>query len=86
MKSSPRIWAAYHATVIAPRRRLGTQVLRRGQENGELRTDVDVDLLNDILAGPMMVRSLLRPDARLEEGLAEQIVDTVLEGLRPVRS
>jgi hypothetical protein len=34
----------------------------------------------------MMVRSLLRPDARLEEGLAEQIVDTVLEGLRPVRS
>lgn len=86
MKSSPRIWAAYHATVIAPRRRLGLEVLRRGQRNGELRGDVDVDLMNDILVGPMLVRSVLRPDAELEEGLAEQIVDTVLRGLRPVSS
>lgn len=86
MKSSPKIWAAYHATVVVPRRRLGLEVLRRGQENGELRPDVDVDLMNDILVGPMLVRSLLRPDARLGEGLAEQIVDTVLEGLRPVSS
>ncbi|MFC3576526.1 TetR/AcrR family transcriptional regulator [Streptomyces yaanensis] len=85
MKSSPKIWAAYHATVIAPRRRLGIEVLRRGQKNGELRQDVDVDLMNDILVGPMLVRSVLRPDARLdEEGLAERIVDTVLAGLRPV--
>ncbi|MGI5140505.1 MULTISPECIES: TetR/AcrR family transcriptional regulator [unclassified Streptomyces] len=86
MKSSPKIWAAYHATVVAPRRRLGLEVLRRGQENGELRKDVDVDLMNDLLVGPMLVRSLLRPDARLEKGLAEEIVDTVLEGLRPVSS
>lgn len=86
MKSSPKIWAAYHATAIAPRRLLGTQVLRRGQENGELRADVDVDLLNDILVGPMLVRSLLHPEAPLKEGLSEQIVDTVLEGLQPVRS
>ncbi|MEU6095342.1 TetR/AcrR family transcriptional regulator [Streptomyces sp. NPDC047079] len=86
MKSSPRIWAAYHATVVAPRRRLGLEVLRRGQENGELRGDVDIDLMNDILVGPMLVRSVLRPRAELEEGLAERIVDTVLEGLRPVSS
>jgi AcrR family transcriptional regulator len=86
MKSSPKIWAAYHSTVVAPRRRLGLEVLRRGQENGELRKDVDVDLMNDLLVGPMLVRSLLRPDARLEKGLAEEIVDTVLEGLRPVSS
>ncbi|MCW7943710.1 TetR family transcriptional regulator [Streptomyces hygroscopicus] len=86
MKSSPKIWAAYHATVVAPRRRLGIEVLRRGQEKGELRQDVDLDLMNDILVGPMLVRTLLRHDARLDEGLAEQIVDTVLEGLRPVSS
>ncbi|MEW2492002.1 TetR/AcrR family transcriptional regulator [Streptomyces nodosus] len=86
MKSSPKIWAAYHATVVAPRRRIGREVLRRGLENGELRRDVDIDLLHDMLVGPMLVRSLLRPDAPLEEGLAEQMVDTVLEGLRPVSS
>lgn len=85
MKSSPKIWAAYHATVVAPRRRIGLDVLRRGQRNGELRTDVDLDLMHDILVGPMLVRSLLRPEARLEDGLSEQIVDTILEGLQPVR-
>ncbi|CAM5386255.1 TetR/AcrR family transcriptional regulator [Streptomyces aurantiogriseus] len=86
MKTSPRIWAAYHNTVIAPRRRLGLDVLRRGQENGELRADVDLELVNDLFTGPMLVRSLLRPDADLTEGLAEQIVDTLLAGLRPVSS
>ncbi|MET8224358.1 TetR/AcrR family transcriptional regulator [Streptomyces sp. NPDC004082] len=83
MKSSPRVWAAYHAMVIEPRRRLAFEVLRRGQLSGELRDDVDVELLNDIVVGPMLVRALMRPEAELPDGLAEQIVDTVLAGLRP---
>ncbi|MEU0603290.1 TetR/AcrR family transcriptional regulator [Streptomyces sp. NPDC006393] len=86
MKSSPKIWCAYHATVVEPRRRLQREILRRGQADGELRADIDVDLLNDIFVGPMLVRSMMRPDADLPEGLSEQIVDTVLEGLRPVSS
>lgn len=83
MKSSPKIWAAYHDTVVLPRRRLGLEVLRRGRENGELRADVDLELLNDIVVGPLLVRTLLRPDAGLPDGLAEQVVDTLLQGLRP---
>jgi AcrR family transcriptional regulator len=83
MKSSPKIWAAYQATVVGRRRRLQTEVLRRGQRNGELRGDMDLDLLNDILLGPMLVRSVMRPDADLPDGLSEQIVDAILEGLRP---
>ncbi|MER8222745.1 TetR/AcrR family transcriptional regulator [Streptomyces sp. NPDC094143] len=86
MKSSPKIWAAYHAIVVEPRRRLGLDILRRGQENGELRTDVDLELLSDLFVGPLLVRSVLHPDADLPEGLAEQVVDTLLEGLRPASS
>ncbi|MFF6801748.1 TetR/AcrR family transcriptional regulator C-terminal ligand-binding domain-containing protein [Streptomyces sp. NPDC012616] len=84
MKSSPQIWTAYHNTVIAPRRRLGVEVLRRGQENGELRADLDLELINDIFVGPMLVRAVLRPDADLPEDLPERIVDSLLAGLRPV--
>ncbi|MEZ3182131.1 TetR/AcrR family transcriptional regulator [Streptomyces pimonensis] len=84
MKSSPNLWAAYHDTVILPRRRLGLEVLRRGRENGELRADVDLEVLNDIVVGPILVRTVLRPDADLPDGLAEQVVDTLLQGLRPV--
>ncbi|MFF6954397.1 TetR/AcrR family transcriptional regulator [Streptomyces iakyrus] len=86
MKSSPKLWAAYHATVVAPRRRLGLEVLRRGQENGELRTDLDLELLNDIFVGPILLRAVLYTDADLPDDLADQVVDTLLEGLRPVSS
>ncbi|MET9912890.1 TetR/AcrR family transcriptional regulator [Streptomyces sp. NPDC006476] len=86
MKSSPKIWAAYHATVVRPRRELQIAILRRGQADGELRTDLDVELLNDMFVGPMLFRTLMRPDADLPDGLSEEIVDTLLEGLRPVSS
>ncbi|MEW2612441.1 TetR/AcrR family transcriptional regulator [Streptomyces sp. NPDC047880] len=86
MKSSPKLWEAYHATVVAPRRRLGLEILRRGRQNGELRTDLDLELLNDLFVGPMLVRAVLRTDADLPDDLAEQVVDTLLEGLRPTGS
>ncbi|MET7284832.1 TetR/AcrR family transcriptional regulator [Streptomyces sp. NPDC005573] len=86
MKSSPKLWAAYECTVIEPRRELGYEVLRRGQRGGELRDDVDLELINDIVVGPMIVRAFMRPEAELPEGLSGRIVDTVLEGLRPVSS
>ncbi|CAM5401654.1 TetR/AcrR family transcriptional regulator OS=Streptomyces alboniger OX=132473 GN=CP975_09950 PE=4 SV=1 [Streptomyces alboniger] len=86
MRSSPKIWAAYHSGVITPRRDLGLEILRRGRLNGELRTDVDPELVIDLFVGPLLTRSFVRHDPDLPEGLAEQIVDTVLHGLRPVSS
>ncbi|MET9844253.1 TetR/AcrR family transcriptional regulator [Streptomyces ossamyceticus] len=86
MKSSPKIWDAYHANVVTPRRRILAEVLLRGQGNGELRTDVDIDVIGDLVFGPMLVRTIMRPDSPLPEDLAEVMVDTVLEGLRPPAS
>ncbi|WP_327714743.1 TetR/AcrR family transcriptional regulator [Streptomyces sp. NBC_00490] len=84
MRSSPRIWAAYHATVITPRRDLGLEILRRGRLNGELHADVDLELAIDMFVGPLLIRSFARNDPDLPDGLAEQIVDNALHGLRPV--
>ncbi|MFB9462552.1 TetR-like C-terminal domain-containing protein [Streptomyces cinereospinus] len=92
MKSGPHLWAACHSAVVAPRRRLGVEVLRRGQRDGELRADTgfelvhDVELVHDIVFGPLLVRSLPHPEAELPEGLAQQLVDTLPTGLRPVSS
>ncbi|MEU0412595.1 TetR/AcrR family transcriptional regulator [Streptomyces griseorubiginosus] len=86
MKSSPKVWGAYHAIVVAPRRRKQLDILRRGQANGELRADIDIELLNDLFVGPMLFRTIMLPGSALPEGLSEQIVDSVLEGLRPVSS
>jgi AcrR family transcriptional regulator len=86
MKSSPKLWNAYHEDVVEPRRRLTAEVLRRGQENGEIRSDVDLELISDLFAGPMLVRTVHRPEADLPDDLAEVIVDTLLDGLRPADS
>lgn len=83
MRSSPKIWAAYHSGVITPRRNLGLEILRRGRLNGELRADVDPHLAIDMFVGPLLIRSFVHPGPDLPDGLAEQIVDTVLHGLRP---
>ncbi|MFF1711813.1 TetR/AcrR family transcriptional regulator [Streptomyces sp. NPDC058268] len=83
MKSLPKLWEAYHATVIEPQRRVMREVLRRGMENGELRDDIDIVLANDLFVGPMLVRTVLRSDDPLDEDLPERIVDSVLAGLRP---
>ncbi|MER7640847.1 MULTISPECIES: TetR/AcrR family transcriptional regulator [unclassified Streptomyces] len=86
MKSTPKLWDAYHTTVVEPRRRRQVEVLRRGQETGELRTDIDAELMNDMIVGPMLLRTVMRFDADLPEGLSELLVDTVLVALRPVDS
>ncbi|MGW6396307.1 TetR-like C-terminal domain-containing protein [Streptomyces sp. NPDC055103] len=79
----PKLWNTYHRTVIEPRRLLGLDAVRRGMERGEIRDDLDVELVNDLFTGPLLLRTVIRPGSTLEPGLAERIVDTVLEGLRP---
>ncbi|MEU1016636.1 TetR/AcrR family transcriptional regulator [Streptomyces sp. NPDC005900] len=83
MKALPKLWDAYHRTVVDPRRRATCDVLRRGVADGELRADVDIEMANDLLVGPMLLRTVMRPEATLDDDLAERIVDTALEGLRP---
>ncbi|MEV8626512.1 TetR/AcrR family transcriptional regulator [Streptomyces sp. NPDC051079] len=85
MQSYPKLWDAYHQTVIDPRRRLGLDVVRRGMELGEIRDDLDVELVNDLFTGPLLLRTVIRPGATLEPDLAERVVDAVLEGVRPRR-
>ncbi|MFF7213604.1 TetR/AcrR family transcriptional regulator [Streptomyces sp. NPDC008238] len=84
-QTEPELWAAYHDTVIVARRAQVRDVLQRGVRTGELRDDVDPELLGDLFIGPMLSRSMLRPDATLPEGLSELIVDSVLQGVRATR-
>lgn len=79
----PELWRRYHDTVIQARREVLHGVLRRGVASGELRADIDIELLGELFVGPMLSRAMLREWKELPEGLAEQIVDGVLEGARP---
>ncbi|MFK8846291.1 TetR/AcrR family transcriptional regulator [Streptomyces sp. Ac-502] len=83
VKAQPALWREYHETVVQARREVLLSVLRRGRERGEVRTDRDIDLLADLFVGPVLSRAVLHEWADLPEGLAEEIVDTVLDGVRP---
>ncbi|WP_338676306.1 TetR/AcrR family transcriptional regulator [Streptomyces sp. SCSIO 30461] len=85
MKSHPKLWTAYVATVIDPRRATVLGIIRRGIAGGEIRADVDIDLIIDLIVGPMLVRAVMRPDAPLPGDLAERMVAAVLDGLSPSR-
>ncbi|MCX4726957.1 TetR/AcrR family transcriptional regulator [Streptomyces sp. NPDC090052] len=83
MQSYPELWRAYHDTVVEARRRMGAEIVRRGIEEGEIRSDLAPDLINDLFVGPMLLRTVLRPEAELDDDLAARVVDALLEGLAP---
>ena len=56
-------------------------VLERAIARGELRPDLDVDLIHEMLFGPVYYRLLLS-GGELDAGLAERIVDIVLPAIR----
>jgi AcrR family transcriptional regulator len=62
------------------RRRLAlAEVLRRGVERGDLRTDVDLELVLDVLGGPLFYR-LLITGGPVDEQLAEGVTELILRG------
>ncbi|WP_431773340.1 TetR/AcrR family transcriptional regulator [Streptomyces cucumeris] len=83
MHANRELWRAYEENVIAARRASLYEVLRQGVERGEIRGDVDLELLGELFTGPMLTRAILHEWRELPEGLAESIVDTVLEGVSP---
>ncbi|MFJ8672834.1 TetR/AcrR family transcriptional regulator [Streptomyces sp. NPDC093589] len=83
VQAQPELWAEYHETVIRARHEALLEVLRRGMANGEIRADHDIETIADLFVGPMLARAVLHEWKELPDGLAEDIVDMVLEGVRP---
>ncbi|MEU8545783.1 TetR/AcrR family transcriptional regulator [Streptomyces roseoverticillatus] len=83
IKAHPGLWREYHEKVVRVRREAVHAVLRRGAATGELRSDLDVELMGDLIVSPMLSRAMFHDRAELPEDLPGKIVDAVLEGIRP---
>ncbi|MEZ0093778.1 AcrR family transcriptional regulator [Streptacidiphilus sp. EB129] len=82
LRALPELYRHYHSQIIEPRRLRLRQLLERGVQRGEIRGDVDLDLLGELIVGPMLSRTLLQPEPRLDDPtLSATIVDTVLQGI-----
>jgi AcrR family transcriptional regulator len=76
--------AAFRERFLWPRRREAYATLRRGIARGELRKDVDMDLLLDSLYGPIYMRFLIKHD-KLTPDFVDQLCELVLRGARPYK-
>ena len=75
---------AFRERFLWPRRREAYATLRRGIQRGELRKDLDPDLLLDSLYGPIYMRFLIQHD-RLTPEFVDRLCAHVLAGVRPRR-
>lgn len=67
---------------VVPCRTAGLhRILERATERGEVRADLDIDLVHELLFGPVYYRLLLS-GGPLDKGLAARIVDAVLPAIR----
>jgi AcrR family transcriptional regulator len=82
MSRYPALNERFRRTVIKPRRDLTRDTLRRAVERGELRDDLDVDVMIDIVVAPPLSWMLNHPDDAPPRWLLEQLIDGVLGGLR----
>lgn len=83
--SNPEFMTIYWENTILPRRRAVETILTRGQNRGELRQDLDLDLVLDMLPGTAVYRILVSRHG-LEPGTSqsvnpEDLVNTIWAGI-----
>jgi AcrR family transcriptional regulator len=81
-QSDPALADALHRLYSGPRRALAVEAMRRAQARGQLRRDVDLEVVHDQLWGACYHR-LLVTGQRLDEAYAAALVANLMNGVRP---
>lgn len=80
----PELHALFRAALIEPRRAAIRDVLERGIARGELAAGADVELLIDLIAGPIVYRMLIDAgELASVAGRLDALLDVVLRGAAP---
>jgi AcrR family transcriptional regulator len=80
-QSDPQILQELYEQHIAVRRANTVADIDRAKRSGELRSDVDAELLVDQIFGPIYYRMLLRI-APLDQAFGDRLLDQVFSGVR----
>ena len=73
----------YADRVVRPRRQALLERLRQAQQRGELRADVNLDLVADLLGGPLLLRLLPLGLPPLSKTHADELLETIWRGIAP---
>lgn len=84
LATDPALREAFRTRVVALRRAHLDELLQGAIARGEVRRDIDVELIHELLFGPVYYRLLVSGNPLAPE-LAEQIVDAVMPSIRRTR-
>jgi AcrR family transcriptional regulator len=82
VQTDPEFAAEYQQRVVEPRRDQARAIVRRAAERGEIPPRTQVEVVLDLLYGPLYHR-LLHGHARLSDKFVADVIDVVLNGIRP---
>ena len=81
-QSEPEILEAFRTHWVDPRRVEARHLLRQAIKNGDIRADLDPDMMLDLFYGPLYLRLMLK-HAPLDEDFVNRIFETVSPALLP---
>jgi AcrR family transcriptional regulator len=84
-QSDPSFLALFRDRFIFARRDTARVMWRRGVERGEIRDDIDAEIVLDLIYGPMVLR-LLTGHGSVADSESEAVVRAVFHGLKRKRS
>jgi AcrR family transcriptional regulator len=81
LATDPELGRLFRDRIVGLRVAEVRRLIERGAARGELREGVDVELVHELLFGPVYYRLLLS-GGRLDDRLAERVVDAVMPAIR----
>jgi hypothetical protein len=81
-QSEPEILQAFRSHWVEPRRIEARKLLRQAMKNGEIRSDLEPDMIIDLLYGPLYLRLLLK-HAVLNDSYVNAVFRVVSPVLKP---
>jgi len=82
LEDDPRLRAIFRDTAVLPWRASLAEAIERGKARGDFPSSLDVQFVIDLLVGMVFQRVLVVPEP-MTDGLAERLVDLVMNGNLP---
>jgi AcrR family transcriptional regulator len=81
--NDPELRAIFYDNLVEPRRAQMRAILQRAIARGEIRDDVDIELIIDLFAGPVVYRVLITGGDDAQLPTVDEQLDVLLNGLAP---
>jgi AcrR family transcriptional regulator len=79
----PELHDLFYEHLVEPRRRVVRGIIARAQERGEIRADIDPEVAVDLMVGPFIYRVIIGGGDVAKIGNPVEVLETLLDGLRP---